>query len=63
MLVTISWLFRRLFRKGIPALLQFAIDNISLNLTNGASVPEPASLALLSLGLLGVTAMRKRRQV
>lgn len=49
------------FRETIPGNYtgpaQFAIDNIALDI----NVPEPASLGLLGLGLLGLVAARRRK--
>lgn len=40
---------------------QFALDNLTVNEAIGA-VPEPATLAILGLGLLGFAAARRRKQ-
>lgn len=44
---------------GTPINLIEAIDNLSF--TNAAALPEPASLALLGIGLAGLGTMRRRK--
>lgn len=53
------------FQENIPQTYtgpaQFAIDNISLDITNRATVPEPGSIALLGLALGGLAVSRRKR--
>ena len=42
--------------------IAFEVDNVVTGLSNRA-VPEPASLALIGLGLLGVAGMRRKSKV
>jgi hypothetical protein len=39
-----------------------SLDNININIDGGGQVPEPASLALLSVGLVGLGVMRLRNK-
>jgi hypothetical protein len=47
---------------AITASGALSVDNIVINDANEAAVPEPASLAILSLGLAGVAAARRRKK-
>lgn len=38
----------------------FGIDNLRFNVTPSAAIPEPATLLLLGLGLLGIAVLRRR---
>lgn len=53
------------FQENIPQSYtgpaQFAIDNISLDIANRATVPEPGSIALLGLALGGLAVSRRKR--
>lgn len=41
----------------------FELDNIVIGLTSRGTIPEPSSIALLGLGLLGFAAVRRRKSV
>jgi hypothetical protein len=47
---------------AITASGTLSVDNIVINEANEATVPEPASLAILALGLAGVAAARGRKK-
>jgi hypothetical protein len=47
---------------AITASGTLSVDNIVINEVNEANVPEPASLAILGLGLAGVAAARRRKK-
>ncbi|KFB68944.1 PEP-CTERM sorting domain-containing protein [Candidatus Accumulibacter vicinus] len=52
----------RQFRTGTGTGWTLQDQNLAFNLTNDrASIPEPASFALLSLGLVGLGALRRRK--
>jgi len=46
---------------GTTTQVSFQVDNLTIG-GNGTPVPEPATLALLGFGLLGVAASRRRKQ-
>jgi hypothetical protein len=47
---------------AITASGTLSVDNIVINEADGAAVPEPASLAILALGLVGVAAAGRRKK-
>jgi|JI10StandDraft_1071094.scaffolds.fasta_scaffold455448_2 hypothetical protein len=51
----------RMTVSGAPG-YDFSLDTLSLNVAEPQSVPEPASLALVSLALLGAGVLTRRRQ-
>ena len=51
----------RPFREGSPTPLQF-VDNVSLSGEAVDAIPEPGSITLLGLGLLGLARARRRHR-
>jgi hypothetical protein len=63
-LITVSWAsgISRVRFTGSPDGGSFVIDNLTYD-TGAASVPEPATLGLLGLGLAGIGIARRRKAV
>jgi hypothetical protein len=63
-LITVSWSsgISRVRFTGSPDGGSFVIDNLTYD-TGAASVPEPATLGLLGLGLAGIGIARRRKAV
>ena len=45
------------------AVFNQGVDNVSVEARNGASVPEPTTLALLGLGIAGVGFNRRKQLI